>query len=583
MIPVRAYFRLFAGYLRPHRAKATLLGAILATTIALQLTNPQLIKQFIDHAVAGRPASALIPIAIAFMVIALTHQLLAVWATYLAEQIGWSATNQLRADLTDHVLHLDMGFHKGASPGELIERIDGDVTALSNFFSSMIIKVVGNGALLVGILALLWFESWIVGLAITVFTVGTFLGLFRLHGVIVPWQKAIRATSAEMYGLIGEQVDGREDIDASGATGFMLSRFDAIQRRWLPQVIRGWTGWAMMWSASMALYFASLAAVFVFGAWLFGIGALTLGSVYLVYKYVEMAHMPIEQIREELIDLQKAGASIERVEELLARESTLVQHNDRRLPDGALRVHFDHVTFRYDDEAGNETILDDVSFDIAPGRVVGLLGRTGSGKSTIARLVARMYEPQQGVVRVGESATWDINIMNLRSRVAMVTQDVQLFRATVRDNLTFFDDSISNERLLEVIHRLELDEWLASLPDGLDSKLESGSSGLSAGQAQLLAFTRVYLRDPGVVVLDEASSRLDPATEALLERAVDHLFENRTALLIAHRLATVARADDIVILEDGRVIEYGERKSLEEDPDSVFSRLIATGMTEVLA
>ena len=582
MIPVRAYFRLFTGYLRPHRAKATLLGALLLTTIALQLANPQLIKRFIDGAVAGEPASALIPIAIAFIVIALTHQLFAVWATYLAEQIGWSATNQLRADLTDHVLRLDMGFHKGTSPGELIERIDGDVTALSNFFSSMIIKVLGNGALLLGILVLLWLESWIVGLAITVFTVGTFLGLFRLHGVIVPWQKEIRATSAEMYGFIGEQVDGREDIEASGATEFMLSRFDAIQRKWLPQVIRGWTGWAMMWSASMALYFVSIAVVFVFGSLLFEVGALTLGSVYLVYQYVEMAHRPIEQIREELIDLQKAGASIERVEELLARESALIPRNDRRLPDEPLGVQFENVTFRYDDEAGNETILDNVSFDIAPGRVVGLLGRTGSGKSTIARLVTRMYEPQGGVVRIGGLATWDIDIADLRRRVAMVTQDVQLFRATVRDNLTFFDNSISDERLLEVIHRLELDEWLASLPAGLDSKLESGAGGLSGGQAQLLAFTRVYLRDPEVVVLDEASSRLDPATEALLERAVDHLLENRTAILIAHRLATVARADDIVILEDGRVVEYGERRRLESDPKSVFSRLLATGMNEAL-
>ena len=165
----------------------------------------------------------------------------------------------------------------------------------------------------------------------------------------------------------------------------------------------------------------------------------------------------------------------------------------------------------------------------------------------------------------------------------MVTQDVQLFRATIRDNLTFFDPSVTDDRLYEVINRLELDEWLASLPDGLDTMLESGSGGLSAGQAQLLAFTRVFLRDPGVVVLDEASSRLDPSTEALIEKAVDHLLENRTAILIAHRLATVARADDIVILEDGKVIEQGDRASLEADPASVFAHLLVAGMEEALA
>jgi ATP-binding cassette subfamily B protein len=165
----------------------------------------------------------------------------------------------------------------------------------------------------------------------------------------------------------------------------------------------------------------------------------------------------------------------------------------------------------------------------------------------------------------------------------MVTQDVQLFRATIRDNLTFFDDSVGDADLIEVVRRLELDEWLDSLPAGLDTMLDSGSGGLSAGQAQLLAFTRVFLRDPGIVVLDEASSRLDPATEALLERAIDHLLENRTAILIAHRLETVARADDIVILEDGRVIEHGDREHLLADPESVFSKLLATGMEEALA
>jgi len=583
MIPVRAYFRLFSGYLRPHRPKAMLLAGVMLVAIALQLVNPQLIKRFIDGATGGKPASDLIPIAITFMAVAVVHQILVVWATFLAEQIGWSATNQLRTDLTDHVLHLDMGFHKSTSPGELIERIDGDVTALSNFFSSMMIKVIGNGVLLVGILVLIWVESWVVGLVITALTTLTFLGLFRLHGITVPWHRDIRASSAVMYGFIGEQVDGTEDIESSGATDFMLSRFDSIQREWLPRIVRGWTGWAMMWIASMALYFLSITVVYVAGAWLFGIGTLTLGSVYLVFQYVEMANNPIEQIREELIDLQKAGASIDRVESLFALESALSQRSDGHLGDGPLRLSFDHVTFAYDDEAGDEVVLDDVSFDIAPGRVVGLLGRTGSGKSTIARLATHLYEPQGGEVRVGDLATWDIDMAELRRKVAMVTQDVQLFRATIRDNLTFFDNTVSDARLLDVIHRLELDGWLASLPEGLDTMLQSGSGGLSAGQAQLLAFTRVFLRDPGVVVLDEASSRLDPATEALIERAVDHLLEGRTAILIAHRLDTVARADDIIILDNGRVIESGERRSLQKNPKSRFSQLLAAGMEEALA
>ena len=164
----------------------------------------------------------------------------------------------------------------------------------------------------------------------------------------------------------------------------------------------------------------------------------------------------------------------------------------------------------------------------------------------------------------------------------MVTQDVQLFRATVRDNITFFDPTVDDDRLHEAIALLGLDDWLASLPAGLDTPLGGDGVGVSAGQAQLLAFTRVFLRDPGVVVLDEASSRLDPATEGWLERAVDGLLANRTGIIIAHRLHTLRRADDVVVMQAGRVVEHGDRVALGADPDSHYAHLLATGMEEVL-
>ena len=583
MIPVRAYFNLLTDYLRPLRPRVVLLSVVLFGTIGLQLINPQLIKRFIDGALEGRGASALIPLAVTFMLVAVAQQALAIWATYLAEDVGWAATNHLRANLTDHVLRLDMGFHKGHSSGELIERIDGDVTALSNFFSAMMIKVVGNGALVVGVLVMLWLESWIVGLSVTIFTVLALVGMTGLHRVAVPRWKAVRASAAEAFGFVGEVVEGTEDITANGAAPYMEERFNTILRRWLPQTIRGWMGWAWMWSTTIVLYGLSTSIVFILGSWLFGIGTLTIGSVYLVFHYVEMTRHPMEQIRAQMEDLQKAGAAIDRVDELMETPTKLRAEGDQPINGGALRVEFDDVTFSYADEDGAEIVLHDVDFNIAPGRVVGLLGRTGSGKSTIARLITRLYEPQTGTVRLGGVATGDARVADFRKRVGMVTQDVQLFRASVRDNLTFFNDEIPEERILDAIHRLELDPWLESLPNGLDTLLESGSGGLSAGQAQLLAFTRIFLEDPGVVVLDEASSRLDPATEALIERAVDHLLEGRTGIVIAHRLGTVTRADDILILDDGRVVEFGERSTLAADPDSKFSDLLTTGMEEVLA
>ena len=211
------------------------------------------------------------------------------------------------------------------------------------------------------------------------------------------------------------------------------------------------------------------------------------------------------------------------------------------------------------------------------------MGRTGSGKSTLARLVFRLYDPTQGSILLGENDLRSAKLDALRGRVAMVTQEVQLFQGSLRDNLTFFDRQFPDERIEAAIRELGLDDWYASLPAGLDTRLESGGRGLSAGEAQLLALTRVFLRDPGLIILDEASARLDPATEQRIERALDRLLHGRTALIIAHRLGTVQRADSIMIIENGRACEYGLRRELASNPNSRFYELLQTGLEQVLA
>jgi ABC-type multidrug transport system fused ATPase/permease subunit len=230
-----------------------------------------------------------------------------------------------------------------------------------------------------------------------------------------------------------------------------------------------------------------------------------------------------------------------------------------------------------------EMVLCNIDFSLKPGRVLGLLGRTGSGKTTLTRLLFRLYDPDEGCIRLGGADLRELHVQELRRSVGMVTQNIQLFHATVRENLTFFDDSIPDERVVPAIHNLGLWDWFNALPKGLDTELESGGGGLSAGEAQLLAFTRIFLRDPGLVILDEATSRLDPATEHLIEQAVDKLVQNRTAIIVAHRLGSVQRADDILIIEDGQICEYGERLKLAGDPGSRFYHLLETGMEEVLA
>jgi ATP-binding cassette subfamily B protein len=238
---------------------------------------------------------------------------------------------------------------------------------------------------------------------------------------------------------------------------------------------------------------------------------------------------------------------------------------------GALALAFQQVSFSYE---ASQPVLRDITFQVAPGEVVGVIGRSGSGKTTLTRLLMRFYDPDTGIVSVGGQHLRQAQLHDLRRRVSFVTQDVQLFRATLRDNLTFFDETIDDARILQAIEQLGIHEWFARLPEGLDTELSRSTSSLSAGEAQLVACIRVFLKDPQLILFDEATSRLDPATEQLITQATEKLLTGRTAIIIAHRLSTVERVDSIMVLEDGRIVEYGAREALAADATSRYAQLL---------
>ncbi|HZU77036.1 MAG TPA: ABC transporter ATP-binding protein, partial [Dehalococcoidia bacterium] len=329
-----------------------------------------------------------------------------------------------------------------------------------------------------------------------------------------------------------------------------------------------------------SLYALSTLTALGLGLYLYRAGSITLGTVYLFVQYTGMLRDPLQAMTQQLREFQRAGAGVSRIHTLLQTPRTLHDGRGEPLSSGPLALEFDEVSFAY---GGAEPVLDRLSFSLAPGTVLGVLGRTGSGKTTIARLIFRLYDVEEGAVRLGGVDVRDARLAELRGRVGIVTQDVQLFAASVRDNLTFFNPSVPDADVVEVLEALGLGGWLRSLPAGLDTELEAAGGGLSAGQGQLLAFARVFLQDPGLVILDEASSRLDPATERLIERAVDRLLAGRTAIVIAHRLGTLERADEVLVLDGGRVREHGRRETLARDSASRYHELLQAGVQEVPA
>jgi len=602
---LRQYRALLSRYLKPQLGRVILMTVVLLSGIATKLINPQVLRYFLDSAQAGGAVRSLYAAAGLFLAFAIVQQGLSLATQYTAAQVGWMSTNRLRADLVLHILRLDMPFHKSRTPGELIDRADGDVTQLSNFLSMFTVNVVGNGLLVVGILVLLFRENIWVGLGMLTYTLLTLLILRSIQRLAASRWVAERQSGALLYGFIEERISGAEEIRAAGAESYVMRRLYEYMRDFTRKTRTATVYSQLTHHLTNLVYVLGYAAGLAVGVVLYMRGEASLGTAYLITYYVGMLSDPLQSIRGQAEDLQQASANILRITELFNLRPQVDDPQPKGvtvqkiLPGGPLAVSFQAVSFQYDDNenkaksaivnGGGENngsnlsnALTGVSFEILPGRVLGVLGRTGSGKSTLTRLLFRLYDPKEGSVLLDGVNLREVRLEDLRQRVAMVTQDVQLFQATVRDNLTFFNRDITDAQVEGVLKGLRLWEWAQSLPNGLDTPLAGGQS-LSAGEAQLLAFARVFLKDPGLVILDEASSRLDPATETLMERAVDRLFAGRTGVVIAHRLKTVQRADDILILEDGGVVEYGRRATLASNPASRFYRLLQTGLEEALA
>ncbi|MEM7119190.1 MAG: ABC transporter ATP-binding protein [Chloroflexota bacterium] len=586
---------LLKTYLWPQRRLLLFLAVLLFSNIGLQLFNPQLLRQFIEAATAGTAMNELVQTAVLFIAIAVINQGLTVATTYLSQQVAWRSTNALRQDLAAHCLRRNMPFHNSHTPGELIERIDGDVGTLANFFSQFIILIVGNSFLFIGILLLLFREGWQIGLALTLFSLLAVVVIYSLSDIATPHWKADREANAQFLGFIEERLSAIEDIRANGAVDYMLYRLHQLLQHLYRAALKAYTMLLAVYSSSVGLFAVGTVVSLGVGGYLLQQDLITLGAVYLIFHYTQMLQQPLEEMMVEFEDLQQATASIQRISELLSEDENIrlteksrasLRHGSGQASDAnaslaiaAPAIQFEDVSFAYNRDL---PVLQNISFELPAGKVLGIVGRTGSGKSTLIRLLTRLYEPDSGCIKLAAQNLAQFNLARLRQRVGVVTQDVQLFQASLRDNLTFFAEGVENGRLINILNNVGLGDWFATLPDGLDTTIGTGGQGLSAGQAQLLAFARVLLKEPGLVILDEASSRLDPTTERQLEKAIDQLFvpkqgtdtAPRTAIMIAHRLSTIQRADYILLLENGRLLEFAPRVTLANDPASRFAQLL---------
>jgi ATP-binding cassette, subfamily B, bacterial len=564
--------RTLVHVLRPAVGRWVALGALVAGGSALALTGPLIVRQVVDRAADGAAVAELRTLAIVFLAIAVLRQIVEVVTARAATAIAWRTTNEFRLEMTRHVLGLDHEFHRRHTPGELIQRVDGDITSVNDLCSRVLTRALGAVLLVVGMVVIVTIIDWRVGLGMFVYVSAAVALVLALRHRAVQESSDELGAYARLYGGIEEWLTAAEDLRANGAGSHAMWRFVEESAGALDSSVRRESAFLGMWWAVQGSATGGIVLAVGSGAVLVASGTITVGTAFLLFQYVLLIQRPLEEIVHELETVQKATGAMRRVSELLATTASIVDRGRTSPPAGALAVELDRVTFDYGDDV---PVLVDVDLSLGAGRSIGVVGRTGSGKTTFSRLVLRLVEASAGDVRIGGVPIAEIPLAELRRRTALVPQEVELFSASVRDNVTLFDGEIDDGRVLDALRRVGLGHVADA---GIDRPLGGSGVGLSSGESQLLALARVWLTDPDLVVLDEATARVDPETEALLDAAVRELMRGRTTIVIAHRLSTLRSVDDIVVFDDGRIAEFGERDALALDPSSHFHRLLAVGL-----
>ena len=492
------------------------------------------------------------------------------------QSVGQRLTARIRRDLFAHAMDLSLRFHDRMPVGKLLTRLTSDVDALAEVFGSGAVGVLGDLVTLTVIAVTMLLIEWRLGLLLLVSQVPVTLVVLWLQGRYRKANYRVREELSQLNADFQENLQGLDVVQMFRREAFNGDRF---QRTGLAyrEAVNG----TILFDSSISAFLewvslGAVAIVLALGGWMVTSGAMGLGILTTFILYSQRLFDPLRQMAERFTQIQGGLTAVERIGELLEepleiRDHTLAGPGNSKtspvetlpaplqvIPSASGEVVFEGVHFAY---RPDEPILQDLSFRLAPGEHVALVGPTGSGKTTVIRLLCRLYEPQQGRILLDGRDIRSLSLPDLRRQLGVVLQDTFLFSGSVGDNLRL-DREIEDKQLKEICRDLGLSSLLGRLPQGLDTELRERGGNLSSGERQLLAVARVAIRNPNVLVMDEATAFMDPSTEATLQRDLDRLLERRTAVVIAHRLATVEAADRILVLRRGRLIEQGTHLQL---------------------
>ena len=560
-LPLKAMLSRILPLVRPHRRGLIVAGVLMLIAVGAELGGPLIVRHVLDVDIPASDRHAVLMKGLFYALLYAVGMTAAYIQVVMVSRIGLKIITELREQAFAHILALSLAYFDKNPPGRLMARVESDVERLRMFFSDIALALFRNLVLLGGTLAVMLAANAQVTATILVIMTPMVVATYFFLRYIRRSFRVIRKLYARISAFLAEYVTGIPILQIFGYTEKAQMDLARRNRDKYGKEIRVYFREYSFWGLFSSIEIAAVMAIIYIGArHVFGV-AMTVGTLVLFIEYTRRLFWPLIMFSEQLDFIQQAFASADRVFAVLDTPSRTPDRPDAMtvVPDDWKEIAFDRVSFQYE---GGAKALTDVDFRVARGESVALVGLSGGGKTTITNLLLRFYEPTEGAVRLDGIDIRDYRQKAWRNKIGLVLQDIHLFPGSLVDNLRVMREEIGTEAIDTAMGVAQAGAMVEKLSDGYETELAEGGANLSMGERQLLCFARAIVDDPDILILDEATSSVDPVTERRLQDSLDHLLEGRTSLIVAHRLTTVSKVDRILVLHEGRLVEEGSHEEL---------------------